>query len=107
MELNKTAAIRNGEKIVVLDIPLLFESKLTEMVDQIVLVYVDEDIQLKRLMERNQFSEEEALARIGSQLPLKEKQEHSDFIINNNGSLEQTKKQLDHILHVLGFYQEA
>jgi dephospho-CoA kinase len=107
MEQKKAAAIRNGEKVIVLDIPLLFESKLTEMIDQIVLVYVDEDIQLKRLMERNRFSAEEALARIRSQLPLKEKKEHSDFVINNNGSIEQTKEQLDHILHILGFYQEA
>ena len=43
-----------------MDIPLLFESKLTDLVEKIILVYVDEDIQLQRLMMRNHYSETEA-----------------------------------------------
>jgi dephospho-CoA kinase len=85
-------------KAVVLDIPLLFESKLTYMVDQTILVYVDEQTQLKRLMERNGYSEEEATMRIQSQLPLKEKRELADKIIDNNGSINQTEEQLHQII---------
>jgi dephospho-CoA kinase len=83
-----------NSKAVVLDIPLLFESKLTHMVDKTILVYVDEETQLKRLMERNGYTEEEAKMRIQSQLPLHTKKDLSDEIIDNNGTIEQTEKQL-------------
>ena len=49
----RESAENNGEAIIIMDIPLLFESKFTELVDKTLLVYVDEDIQLQRLMERN------------------------------------------------------
>lgn len=90
--------ITKGEKAVIMDIPLLFESKLQHYVEKIIVVTVTEDVQLKRLMERNQFSEEEALSRIRSQLPLSVKEQGADAVINNNGSLEETKKQLLDIL---------
>ncbi|QGQ47485.1 dephospho-CoA kinase [Metabacillus sediminilitoris] len=88
-------------KQVVLDIPLLFESKLTHMVDVTVLVYVDEQTQLKRLMNRNGYSKEEAMMRIQSQLPLKEKVKLADVIINNNGSIEDTEAQVIEFLNGL------
>ncbi|OAS88820.1 MULTISPECIES: dephospho-CoA kinase [Metabacillus] len=88
-------------KIVVLDIPLLFESKLTYMVDEIIVVYVDEETQLKRLMKRNSYSEEEAKIRIGSQLPLKEKAELADEIIHNQGSIEETRAQVHELISKL------
>jgi dephospho-CoA kinase len=88
-------------KLVVLDIPLLFESKLTYMVDKTILVYVDEEKQLKSLMERNDLSEDDAKIRIRSQLPLKEKIKLSDEIINNNGSIEETEAQLHELLRKL------
>ncbi|MEQ2526976.1 dephospho-CoA kinase [Robertmurraya yapensis] len=91
-------AVKNGESLIVMDIPLLFESQLTSMVDKVLLVYVDEDTQLQRLMERNGFSEEEALARIKSQMPLKDKVQLSYAVIDNNGTIEDTKKQLNIIL---------
>lgn len=94
----KEEALKNNEKLVVLDIPLLFESKLTYMVDKVLLVYVDEDTQLKRLMDRNGFTEEEAKARIRSQMPLREKLKMSDGVIDNNGTIEESRKQLDEIL---------
>lgn len=97
----KEDALQRGEKIVVLDIPLLFESKLTYMVDKTILVSADRDVQLKRLMLRNSLTAEDAEARINSQMPLADKKKLADEIINNNGSLEDTKKQLDHILERL------
>lgn len=94
----KEKAISKDEKLVILDIPLLFESKLTFMVDKTLLVYVDEDTQLRRLMARNQLSREEACARIRSQMPLKDKKALADAVIDNNGSIEDTEKQLWDIL---------
>jgi dephospho-CoA kinase len=94
----KADAERKGEKAVVLDIPLLFESGLQFMADKTLLVYVDEDTQLQRLMERNHYSREEALARIQSQMPLREKVELAHEIIDNNGSIAETEQQLKDIL---------
>ncbi|HEY2419824.1 MAG TPA: dephospho-CoA kinase [Neobacillus sp.] len=85
---------QNQEEIVVLDIPLLFESKLTYMVDKTLLVYVDKDIQLQRLMERNSLNQVDAEARIHAQMPLSEKVRLADAVINNNGPLQETKNQL-------------
>ncbi|WP_031407731.1 dephospho-CoA kinase [Geobacillus vulcani] len=94
----KEALVRSGAKTVVLDIPLLFESGLTAWVDKILVVYVDDDVQLRRLMERNGFTEEEARARIRAQWPLAEKIKQADAVINNNGTREETRRQLLAIL---------
>lgn len=98
MTREKDRAIENGEKTVFLDIPLLFESRLTYMVERTILVYVDEETQLKRLMARNGLSEKEAQMRIRAQMPLSEKKALADAVIDNNGSPEETKKQLEKIV---------
>lgn len=90
--------VANGEKTVIMDIPLLFESKLQHFVEKILVVSVTEENQLKRLMERNELTEEEAKARISSQLPLSVKENGADAVIYNNSSLEETKEQLEKIL---------
>ena len=95
-------AQQTGEEVIVLDIPLLFESKLTYMVEKTILVYVDYDIQLERLMKRNSLSIDDAKARIQSQMPLNEKIKLADAVINNNGSIEETKKQLINVLSQFG-----
>ncbi|SHG84394.1 dephospho-CoA kinase [Ornithinibacillus halophilus] len=94
----RDALIEQGEKCVVLDIPLLFESKLTHFVNKTIVVYVDEDVQLKRLMERDGYNEKEAMQRIQSQIPVKEKANLADEVINNNGTKFETLEQLDQIL---------
>jgi dephospho-CoA kinase len=83
-----------GHEIVILDIPLLFESKLTSLVEKIIVVYVDEETQIKRLMERNNFTKEDAIARIKSQIPVSEKVKLADYVIDNNGTIENTKEQV-------------
>ncbi|WP_096153022.1 MULTISPECIES: dephospho-CoA kinase [Bacillus] len=93
--------IKEGHPLVVMDIPLLFESKLTHLVEKTLLVYVDESTQLERLMERNLLSKEDAIARIKSQLPLKEKIKLADEVINNNGSIAETEAQLQDLLERL------
>lgn len=94
--------LAGGAKTVVMDIPLLFESKLQHLVDKILVVTVSKDVQLQRLMKRNQFTEEEAKARIRSQLPLSVKEQGADAVINNNGTIEETRKQLEQILKQWG-----
>jgi|LSQX01.2.fsa_nt_gb dephospho-CoA kinase len=76
-------------KIVFVDIPLLFEeySKLNEAninFDEIWLVYVEKSSQLNRLMKRDELNIQEAGKRIGSQMPIEEKLKLADVIINNN-----------------------
>ena len=102
----KESAENNGEAIIIMDIPLLYESKFTELVDKTLLVFVDEDIQLQRLMERNHYSKQEALARIHSQMPLADKKRLADVVIDNSGSLEQTELQLKNVLSEWGFQKE-
>jgi len=98
MLVRKEEAFGRGERAVFLDIPLLFESNLMWMVDQVIVVYTDEATQIKRLMVRNGLSEEEALARIKAQMPIEEKRKLGDAVIDNRGSLSDTKKQLESLL---------
>ena len=92
----------SGEKACVLDIPILIESNLMNWVDKILVVYVPIHVQQKRLMERDQLVEEAALARINAQMPLDEKKQYADAIIDNSGAMEETKKQLEAILKEWG-----
>lgn len=91
--------ISYGEKNVFMDIPLLFESKLEHFVEKIIVVSVSEEVQLGRLMARNGFTEQEARTRIATQIPVKQKEALADYVINNNGTLEQTALQLQNILY--------
>ncbi|EAF9833203.1 dephospho-CoA kinase [Listeria monocytogenes] len=85
---------RAGEELVFFDIPLLFESHLESLVDQIVVVWTTPETELKRLMERNDLTKEDALRRIESQMGIDEKARKADFVIDNNESLEKTQKQV-------------
>lgn len=94
----RSAFMAEGHQTIVMDIPLLFESKLQHFVDKILVVSVTEDNQLSRLMERNGLNEKDARARIGSQLPMSVKEEGADAVIYNNGTIEETAQQLTRIL---------
>jgi len=83
---------------VVLDIPLLYESKLTEFVEKIIVVTVEQDVQLERILGRDDITKKEALQRINSQIPVSEKEKWADAVINNNGTISQSEEQLVHIL---------
>ncbi|SDX59874.1 dephospho-CoA kinase [Salimicrobium album] len=83
-----------GENAVVLDIPLLYESGLTDYVNRTMVVFVDEGVQLQRLMERDGSAREDANERIASQINIEEKARMADAVINNNGSVEETKIQV-------------
>lgn len=98
MRVETEKALATGAETVFMDIPLLFESKLTFMVEKTLLIYVDESVQLERLMNRNALTKSDALARIRSQMPLKDKKALADAVVDNNGDIEETKKQVDEVL---------
>ena len=89
------------EDIFFMDLPLLFELQYEDWFDQIWLVDVTEETQLSRLMTRNALSQEEAEKRIAAQLSLQEKRKRSDVLIDNNGSLEETRQQIRNALQKL------
>lgn len=100
----RDAYVANGAAHVVMDIPLLFESKLQHFVEKILVVSVSEEVQLARLMARNQLTEDEARARIATQIPVAEKERGADAVIYNNGTVEESAIQLENLLrdwHIL------
>ncbi|MGE5422634.1 MAG: dephospho-CoA kinase [Ignavibacteriales bacterium] len=92
-------------KIVFWDVPLLFETGTDKVVDEVWLVWIDEATQVKRLMARNNYTEEEALIRIRSQMLMAEKRDRADVLIDNRGSIEETKRAVtkfyNHLLRIL------
>lgn len=89
------------ENLVFLDIALLYEANFVDLVEKVAVVYIDEDVQLERLMTRNSLSKEEAIKRIESQMSPREKAALGDFVINNSYSKEDTFQQIDEILEKL------
>ncbi|AOV07245.1 dephospho-CoA kinase [Sporosarcina ureilytica] len=94
----KDEHISNGANTIIMDIPLLFESKLQSFVDKILVVTVTPEIQKERLIARNNLTEKEADNRIKSQLSLEIKEAGADAVIDNNGTVEESEKQLEAIL---------
>jgi dephospho-CoA kinase len=90
-----------GERLIILDIPLLLEGKNKAGADKIMVVTTPAKVQLQRLMARNQLSESDALARINSQMPLSEKEALADYVIDNSGSLANTFAQVDAALKTM------
>lgn len=83
--------------IVVLDAPLLLEAGLTKVVDSVWVVALPVEAQLQRLMERDGFTREQAMARLDSQMPLEEKLAKADKVIWNDGSIDDTLKRVDQL----------
>ncbi len=73
-----------NEEIIIADIPLIFESKLEYLTDKILLIACEKEIQIKRVMKRDNVTEENAKNIIDKQLSLDVKREKSDYIIENN-----------------------
>ncbi len=77
--------------IVIWDVPLLLETDMDKKVDEVWLVWVDEDQQIKRLMKRDQLTETEARSRLQAQMPIGQKMKRADRLIDNRGTVEQTR----------------
>ena len=88
-------AAERGDPVVVLDIPLLFESRGAAALQTVVLVYAPEEVAIARLVEQRGMSEEQARARIAAQMPIEEKRRLATHVIENTGSLAELKARVD------------
>ena len=86
---------RQPSAVLVYDVPLLIESKMNRLVDLVLLVYVPTGIQRRRLQKRDSLSSAETASRLRAQMPLEEKRAYADIIIDNRGSLDLTRRQVD------------
>ena len=82
------------DALVVLDVPLLLETGMREGLAAIVVVYVPESVQIQRLMARDGMSEAQARARVAAQMPIEQKRQLADVVIDNTGSLDDTRRQV-------------
>lgn len=93
---------KQKKEIVFIEVPLLFESSFEKFFDFSLCVYCTKKQQIARLQKKG-FSRKEALQRIHSQKPLKEKIKYSDFVIDNSKSLQETRKE---VKELIGFFGE-
>ena len=94
-------ADKAGEKIVFLNVPLLFETGMDALCDETWLISCDEDVQLDRLMERDGMDEDQARARIASQMSLEDKTRRATVVIDNRGQLDRLYSQLSGLYQAL------
>ncbi|KAF9651454.1 CoaE-domain-containing protein, partial [Thelephora ganbajun] len=76
-----------GEKVCIVDVPLLIESGDWKWVGKVIVVYTSAEIQLQRLMKRDGSTHEDAASRLNSQLPITEKPPYADYVVENSGTL--------------------
>ncbi len=94
---------KNGDKLVVLDIPLLFETGGLERVDKIAVVSAPMEIQRQRVLQRDGWTEEKFQAVLARQIPDSEKRMRADFIIDTSKGLEYAENEVDNIIsHLIG-----
>lgn len=85
-------------ELMVIDVPLLIETGLDKLVDQVWVVDVPEHIQLERLMKRDNITQEQAVKKIRSQMSTKEKRKYAHVVIDNTGSPEKTREAVEDLL---------
>lgn len=88
-------AAERGAEVIVQDVPLLYENGLEDVFSSVVLVYTPEEVQLERLVEGRGISQERARAMIAAQMPIEEKRRRAHHVIDNTGTIEQTRHQVE------------
>jgi len=83
--------------LLIVDIPLLYENDRSDTVESVIVVWVDSKTQLRRLTERDGLTPDEARQRIAAQMPLDEKRARADLVVDNSGSRENTRRQVEAI----------
>ena len=83
--------------LLIVDIPLLYENDRSDTVESVIVVWVDAKTQLRRLTERDGLTPDEARQRIAAQMPLDEKRARADLVVDNSGSREKTRRQVEAI----------
>ncbi|OQV24759.1 putative Dephospho-CoA kinase domain-containing protein [Hypsibius exemplaris] len=92
----------HGHSFVILDVPLLYEkSPLLPFCHKVVVVTCSRAKQIERLKRRTRWSEEEILSRIAAQLPVEEKAKRADIVIDNNGTIDNTERQINKVYRSL------
>ena len=86
---------QKGKNMIVLDLPLLFEKHYEKLCEEIIVVYIPKELQLERLMRRNQYTKQEALSRIDSQLSIEEKRKRATVLLDNQGTIQQLYQQVE------------
>jgi dephospho-CoA kinase len=92
---NVVCAEKEGSRMVVIEVPLLFELDMKEQFDWVVVVSADKELRIKRLMTRDQTSRDEAMDLIDVQMPEKEKIDRADYVVRNEGSMERLVESVD------------
>ncbi|KEK53991.1 dephospho-CoA kinase [Staphylococcus warneri Lyso 2 2011] len=105
MEEKKQQFLKEGHNVI-MDIPLLYENELQDTVDEVWLVFTSESIQIDRLMERNDLTQEEAKARVYSQISIDKKSRMADHVIDNLGDKLELKQNLERLLSEKGFIEK-
>lgn len=89
------------EGLIFMEIPLLFETNLEYLCDKIICIFVDEKIQIDRLMARDSIEYDYTISKIKTQMPLELKKEKSDYIIDSSNGFEDTLNQINKIIKTL------
>ena len=90
-------ALVRGAEVVVQDVPLLFENGLENLYSDVLLVHVPEAVQIERLVHGRGLDESRARAIVAAQMPIDEKKSKARFVIDNSGSLEETRRQVEDV----------
>ena len=85
-------------EIVVVDVPLLYESGFDSIVDDVIVVFTTKQLQMERLIDRDQITTEYAKLKIDAQTDIEEKVGRATYVIDNSSSILETKKQFNKIL---------
>ncbi|WP_028546227.1 dephospho-CoA kinase [Paenibacillus taiwanensis] len=86
------------DKLVVVDVPLIYESRMESLFEAVMVVYVPHQVQLERLMKRDSLSPEQAKLRLAAQMDIEEKRLRADYVIYNDQGLEHTAHQIHEFL---------
>jgi len=105
-QVNEIAA-KKTDPIIQVEIPLLIELNFQYMFDRLMVVHITEELQVKRLAERDGINEEEAANILKSQLPVSEKIGFAQYVINNSGDLKDTEKQIIQAWESIVMYQKS
>ncbi|NFE73102.1 dephospho-CoA kinase [Clostridium botulinum] len=95
-EINNALSVyeKKGKKVVIIDAPTLIENNMHKEMDYVILVCAENSTQIKRVRDRDNLSKVEVVSRINSQMSLTEKKNFANIIIDNNGDLIETQKQV-------------
>ena len=89
---------RDNVKVVIIEATLIVEKGgLKDTIEELIVVTSDKETQIKRILERDGFKREEAISRIESQIPITEKEKHASYVIDNSGTLSETRKQVEEV----------